>query len=401
VHLFPILLIAVTAAADAEFEIRTLDGQSASGSLVSIDAEKIVTNTSDGPRTFPFAELAAVGRQPAPAVSPRGATLWVELADDTALAATEYLVKSGTATIRLVGGESCDVPAAAVRSVRFGPPERYDPKLTKQWTELAGGKPAGDLVVVRRDEALDYLEGVLRDVDADTCHFELDGEVIAVKRAKVEGLVYAHPKERELPAAVGKLALVDGSRLLIHKLNLADGKLSVSTPLGAAVEMPLDQVARFDFSSGKLAYLSDLEPDAVEFTPFIRFQQPPAGLLEFYRYRRDVGFENTPLRMDGKVHKKGLALASRTTLVYKLTDDYRLFRATAGIDDSTRETGSVRLAIKGDGKVLWESEVRGTEPPHKLELPVDGVKRLEILVDYGENLDVGDWLDLGDAHVTK
>jgi alpha-galactosidase len=147
--------------------------------------------------------------------------------------------------------------------------------------------------------------------------------------------------------------------------------------------------------------LSDLEPESVEFTPLFGFKQSPPGLLEYYAYRRDVGFAKNPLRLDGKVYQKGLALASRTKLAYKLPGKFRVFRATVGIDDSVRETGSVKVEIKGDGKRLWQSDVRGSEPARELELEISGVRRLEVVVDYGEGLDVGDRLDLAEAQVTK
>ncbi|REK09425.1 MAG: hypothetical protein DWQ37_18480 [Planctomycetota bacterium] len=393
------ILATALAATTADFDVRTLDGQSASGRLTSLDAGGLVLETADGPRTFALADLATVNPQ-TPAGTRRDAALWVELVDDTGLAADEYTVKSGKASIRSPLGET-ELPAAGVRWVRFGAPERYDPKLTEQWREIVASQPASDLLVVRREEALDYLEGVLRDIDAETCQFELDDEVIPVKRSKIAGLVYAHPQQRALPESVGMLVAADGSRLPILEARLVDDTLKLTTPVGASFEVPLERIARLDFSSGKLAYLSDLEPEKVEFTPLVGFAEPSDALLDFYHYRRDKGFAGQPLRLEGKVFKKGLSLISRTQLVYRLPDDYRLFRATAGIDDATRETGSVQLVIKGDGKTLWESEVRGVDPPHKLELPVEGVKRLEILADYGESLDVGDRLDLGDAHVTK
>ncbi|NJK41103.1 MAG: hypothetical protein HC934_06675, partial [Acaryochloridaceae cyanobacterium SU_2_1] len=53
-------------------------------------------------------------------------------------------------------------------------------------------------MVVRKNDALDYLEGVLGDVDENTCQFEHEREVISVKRPKIEGLVYAHPRPAEL-----------------------------------------------------------------------------------------------------------------------------------------------------------------------------------------------------------
>jgi hypothetical protein len=66
-----------------------------------------------------------------------------------------------------------------------------------------------------------------------------------------------------------------------------------------------------------------------------------------------------------------------------------------------RDSGSVHLVIAGDGKTLWEGDIRGTDPPQELEVGIEGVKRLEITADYGDDLDIGDYLDLCEARVTK
>jgi hypothetical protein len=48
-----------------------------------------------------------------------------------------------------------------------------------------------------------------------------------------------------------------------------------------------------------------------------------------------------------------------------------------------------------------ESDVRGSDPPQNLDLDVAGVRDLEILVDFGGDLDIADHLDLADAKVVK
>lgn len=396
-----ILLAAALVTGADTFEVQTLDGQSAAGQIAALNPQELVLETDQGPATFALANLAVLARQPAAPISTRGANLWVELIDGSSLAGVEFTVASTTARIGLTGDATLELPTRSIRWVRFGAPDRYDPKLTKQWSEIAATKAAGDLLVVRKSGALDYLEGVLRDADAETCHFELDGDDVPVKRAKIEGLVYAHPQPVELALPIGQLVAIDGSRWQAQRLELADGRVTVSTPAGTSHVVPLADVARFDFSSGKIVYLSDLEPESVAFTPLFGFEQPPQGLLEFYAYRRDTGFEHQALRLDGTVYRKGLSLASRTELVYKLPGKFRLFRATVGVDDNVRATGSVRVEIKGDDKTLWQADVRGTEPAQELELDISGVKRLAIVADYGEALDVGDRLDLAEVRVTK
>jgi NPCBM/NEW2 domain len=401
VLMIDLILTVVLAAGPVPFEAQTLDGQRVAGPIISLNAQELALETDAGRSALPLTKLAVLVQKPAPPIAEDRAELWIELIDGAALGAADLTVANGNAKLRLAGDATREIPTKLIRTVRFGAAANYDPKLTKQWSEITQIKAAGDLLVVRKNGAIDYIEGVLGAVDADTCHFEVDGEVIPVKRAKVEGLIYAQPRAVELPDPIGKLVVADGARLPLHKVELAGDEISLSTPAGLSLTLPIASVVRFDFSSGKIVYLSDLEPESVEFTPLFGFKQSPPGVLEYYAYRRDVGFANNPLRLDGREYKKGLALASRTTLEYKLPGKFRVFRGTVGIDDSVRETGSVKIEIKGDGKTLWQADVRGSEPATALELEIAGVKRLEIVVDYGEGLDVGDRLDLAEAQVTK
>lgn len=385
-------------AATAPFEAQTLDGQSARGELKAASAAEVVLSTDGGDVSLPLdklATLAPVGGKE----TQRPGDFEIRLTDGAIIVAEDYQAKSGKAACKLAAESFVEVPTTAVRSVRLVP--LTEPALQKQWAEISEMKPAGDLLVVNKNGALDYLEGIVRSFEGATCQFELDGETIDVPRAKITGIVYAAAKKSDPPESIGTMVLTGGSRLPLRSLKLEGENLAIESPAGVKLTVPITETLRFDFSGGKIAYLSDLEPESVQFTPLVGFAEPPQALLGYFEYRRDRGFDDGPLKLDGKEFRKGLSLASRTELAYRLPDTFRLFRATVGIDDATRESGSVLLSIKGDGKPLWEGEVRGTEPAKQLELEVSGIRRIEILADYGEGLDVGDRLDLGDAHVTK
>ncbi len=101
------------------------------------------------------------------------------------------------------------------------------------------------------------------------------------------------------------------------------------------------------------------------------------------------------------MYAKGLAIRSRTEMTYRLPDGMRRFTAIAGIDPQSAGQGRVALEIRADGKMLWEGPVNGLEPPVPIDLELKGARRLQLLVDYGENLDYGDRLHLVEACVTK
>lgn len=396
-----LLLTAILLAGAGDFESQTLDGKAAVGQLVELNDQQVVLQTADGRSTFALAALATLTSKGVAAPEDKKATLWVELVDASGLAATEYTVHGGTAKVTLTGKTTLEIPTRTIRWVRFSPPLDHDAKLARQWSDITETNASGDLLVVRKNGELDYLEGVQGDIDAEICKFELDKELVPVKRPKVEGVVYFHSTVASLPDAIGQLHALDGSHVLLHSATLGDGAVQVASPGGVSTSWPLDQITRLDFTSGKIAYLSDLKPESASYVPFLGFKADVPSLAEFYAFRRDESFEQNPLRMDGKTYRKGLALQSRTVLTYKLPGKFRVFNAVVGIDDSVRDGGSVYLEIKGDGKTLWKGEVRGTEPARALELELGGTKRLEIVADFGEDLDIGDRLDLAEARVMK
>jgi hypothetical protein len=100
-------------------------------------------------------------------------------------------------------------------------------------------------------------------------------------------------------------------------------------------------------------------------------------------------------------HAKGLAIHSRTLLIYRVPAGVRRFQALAGIDESVRTGGHVRLEVRGDNRELFNAPVVAGQEPVEIDLDVAGVERLKILVDFGQQLDIGDSLHLCRARLTK
>ena len=231
-----LLLSVALMGAAADFEAQSLDGQTTVGQIASLDAHQVVLRSDTGDATLPLSSLAALARRDANTDARRKAKLWVELVDGSGLAAVDYAVKGDTARLTLCSGVVAEMPSHNVRWVRFSAPASGDDKLDKQWSDIIATKATADLLVVRKNGALDYLEGVQGDVDADTCSFELDKEVIPVKRPRVEGIVYFRRAGAELPEAVGQLATADGSHLALRAIELKDAAVHATPPGGVAFD---------------------------------------------------------------------------------------------------------------------------------------------------------------------
>ncbi len=391
---------ALIAAPGPQVEVRTLDEKSAVGELIALDAQQAVVQTAGGRASFAISNLHSIALK-AGAPSSEKPVASVELVDRSRLSAKDLQVTQGVAKITLPGGHSVDVAIKVIRAARFRDPAESNDALSSQWSEILRAPATGDVLVIRKAAALDFLTGVIGEVDAQNVKFELDKEPLTIKRDKVEGLVYFHSTEPALADPMCEVVAADGSRLRAASVGLADSTLKITTVAGLELSLPLAASSRLDFSAGNMLYLSDLEAESIKTESYFGLKEDLPALKQLLEPRRDIGFDQGPLTLDGRTYSKGLALHSRTLAVYRLPGSFPKLKTIVGIDDAAPEGGSVKVEIKGDAKLLWEATVQAGEKSQPVEIDVAGVKRLQILVDFGDNLDLGDQLDLCEARLTK
>ena len=383
------------AAGPPTVQVQPLSGEVANGTLVELSPQRIGLETDHGRLTLETERVVAlspVNVAAAPAGQPAA---WVDLTDGSTLVVAS--ITSAGGTTRLGFGDQ--LPSRAVVAVRF---QAHAATTVAEWARLQESEASGDVLVVRKGSSLDFHRGILREIGPATVRFEVDGEVLPVKREKVFGVIVYQAAARNLPESVCRLAEANGSTWDVHTIGLDDGQVQWTTPLGLTIKRPVSELAKIDFSQGKIVYLSNLKPESVEWTPYIAAGKPLASWSEFFRPRNDQSLRSGPLELGGQTYKKGLALHSRTTMVYRLPGRFHRFKAIAGIDDRFRPRGNVRLVIRGDEQVLLTLTVAGTdEQPQPIDVDLSGARRLTILVDFGDDLDVADHLDLCEARIVK
>lgn len=395
-----LLLTTLLVLGDVPVEVRPLAGPSLRGELVEFSAEAIVVQTPDGPQRLDVASLWELAVTGAAQSSDRPATVWIELVDGSLIHAERYTAAAGLASVTTTGDRPLSIRTALIHAVRFRD-YASAPQIGDLWRQLVAVPAGGDSLVVRRGDRLDQLTGAIRDVTDEIVQFEADGELVQAKRAKLEGLVYYHPASGDLPPRAALVAEASGTQWSARSLRVADGRLELVSVAGLPVSLPLSDLTRIDFSSGNSAWLDAWEPESVEWRPFIDSRVPGGLLARWFEPRGGSSPGGAPLRLGGQSYDRGLQLHSRTELVYRLTEDYRQLQALVGIDDRVRPAGDVRLVIRGDDRELFNQAVTGSDEPLPLSLDITGVRRLRILVDFGQQLDIGDWLNLCEARITK
>ncbi len=393
-----IFFAAILAVAGPEVQVGTVDGVTHKGSLQRLSVDKLTLATPEGDVSLPLEQLltvTAVARLP-DVKDVEAQMAWIELVDGSRIGATELTIKDGQASLAS-GSRTDQIPVAVIRSIRFSKPD----ETANSWPAEIADEPATDLLAVRKKDSVDFMEGAIEGVTSEHVLFKVDGETIPVKRAKVDGFILAHKAADKLPDAVAVVQDGAGWKLRAKAVLLDEGTLKVITPSGEEFTRPISGVTEIDFASGRIAYLSDLEPDSVQWTPFLDTGNTPKAIAQYYAPRRDDGREHQPIRVGGKVYAKGMSLYSRTQLVYRLPAGMKKFQATAGIDDSVRDAGNVVLQISADGKRLFDQSIAGKDAPVDINLDIAGAKRLIILVDFGNDGDAGDYLNLADARMLK
>ncbi len=412
-----IVLLLASWVSAAEVVATRLDGGTISGTLQSWDDKQAVIDTATGQQRLPTNELLSLRWEPsAPIESADSHPLGqVELIDGTLLPINDIECRGTKAILtlhRTMPSPNKEVlPKKIVAAVRL---QTLEPQAAKQWQEIRDLDAAADvLVVAKRDgESLDYVECVIGDVTPDKISIELDGDEQRVDRKKVAGIIYYRRNDapHETRFAVRGRSGFQANAVAAHA---ADGVIRLTTAAGPEIDWPLDDIYVADFSAGKLLYLSDMEPASQQWTPLVGLPSAAAVAARYGEPRRDQSAYGGSLTLPAdevspglstdamRTFAKGLAIRSRTELVYRLPAGFRRFNAVAGIDPAARASGNVRFEILGDDRPLLQIDVAGPDSAHDIDLDVAGVKRLKIVVDYGTNLDTGDWLNLCDAKLVK
>lgn len=406
-----------------DVRVMLLDGRIQQGQLVSLSAENVVLTDSEGATSsLPIADVMQVlvtasGEQPEK--QPSSDELQLVLRDGSSVPISQAEATADDVTATAAGLGDLKLGRAFVRAVRLQPlKDEWQP----QWNAFLERRNEKDLLIVaKRDgSGLDFLAGIVSSIGAEEVPFLLDGDQIPVPRSRVFGVLFA-AAESTADAVAGSavLSLTDGSTLGVSAVSMNEQQLQVTTTWGQTLQIVADRLSEIDFSSGRLHYLSDLEPLSERYygldppglewgSLFAADQETRTGLSAQWRMSRDR-FPNNgrpPLTLRGRVFRKGVCIFPRASIDYALDGRYSRFTAVVGVDDDVafnQQKGQpvtvVELRIEADGKPVFQKLVQALDEPIELDLPMSGVTTLTVIVDFGDGHSTCDYLDLADARL--
>jgi NPCBM/NEW2 domain-containing protein len=397
VVLFAISLVSTT---PPVFMAKTVDGRQVRGTLSDWNQQALTLREGDRQRQLPLDQLLSIVPDQATAPAPASDVVSVVLTGGSVIAAQSYQAEAESAKVTTSRTRILNLPPASVDHVRF---RDVSPAQEQPWNEILEKGTDQDMLVIASGDTLDYLGGIVRAVREQEIDFELDGDVLPVRRSKVFGIRYYRSGREQAARPLARLTDDTGSTWCLQRVTLTEpeGEILLETTEGLRMTLTLGAVAQIQFAGTGLVFLSDLTADSYRWTPYFGREGSIPALERLYRPRRDMTLDSSPIMLDGIQYERGLALHSRTEMTYRLPEPFERFQALAGIDDRLRPQGNVQLRILGDDRLLYEATIAGTDSSLPIDVSLKGVRTLTIVADFGSNLDLGDHLILAEAKLLK
>jgi len=239
----------------------------------------------------------------------------------------------------------------------------------------------------------DSTGGVVESIGPESVVFNCKVGKLTLAAGTLSGRTFSQTlKPWTAPAETcARLTLTDGT-VLVGALKGAGDKLSV-TAAAAKFDVTRKTVSSIEMLNTKRVFLSDLEPAYIKETPYFD---------RVWNWQRDRSVWGRELTIAGIKYPKGIGMHARCQLDYDLAGKYRVFLTDLGIDAETAGAGDCVAVVYGDGKPLTEAlRLTGKSGARKIKLDVSTIKRLSLLVDFGENTDAGDHVTWGNARLVR
>jgi hypothetical protein len=249
-------------------------------------------------------------------------------------------------------------------------------------------EPDNEDTVYLRDknkpEEIRSVSGKISSLDEETLSFVFRGQERSITRDRVVGLVFKHASRPD-PASPGTYQVVEvqGGQKLPARIKSISDNVSFDLIGGGTLTPPRDVVRTMRVENGRRIDLTRVSPSAEEAIPYF-------GLK--LSHKLNTNFSGKPIVLyNEQKYERGLAVHSKSRLHYKLNPNCESFQATFGLMMPGGKLGDVTARVLGDGKVIWEQDnITAATGAVDVDVPLKGVERLILEVDFGGGQNVGD-----------
>lgn len=397
----------------ATWQIELADGQTIAADSWCLQNEKIRIGSAAAQQAW---EINAVQRvtNSQRDVGQVAAVWQIGLRDGGLLLCRDFSSRDRTLRFHLACGCPAELPLSEVRFVRRID-QRGQPLAASEWEgRLAGDLPEGDLLAVKREAGLRWIEGYVGAIDADSVEMTIADKTAPIPLDRIEGLIF---ESKPLLTKVSPQVTVefwDGGRLQLAQLACDAENLLAVTLRGSTMSLPLHHVKAVDWGTHRRQWLSDLTPSTLDWQPLLASGATAPALRRFNLPRLDRSVDGLPLALEIRRREvlqeiaeietfpRGVAMPGGSRIAFPLNGEFRKMTGILGMAPMPVRS-QVRVFISGDGRELFNHVFDPQVEPWAIpiNLDVSGVKRLLFVVDYHDGTSVGDLIHFCQAELWK
>ena len=371
--------------AEIDVRIKTVDREAVAGRLIALSYRSgaILTIDNNQRKRIPFAEIVRLtADRVAPSTSPHdfvielagGDRLHGQLADGDGETVIVDTLDLGRIPLPLELLERIDSPRARQAAYRD----------SVEWLDRTGSTDEDRILLTNGD----IVRGFITVVSVDGIAIESGLGETMVPHGTIVAARFAAPRSPSPNLPYQVLALRASGRLTVTNLDWSGDVVKVNAFGGSRIVIEAERIAGVEMFGGRWEWLSLHRPISYQHTPMLSMG---------WDYVRDRNVLGKPLTVAGKTYERGIGVHSRASLTFDLGGKYREFVSAFGIDDDSGPHADVAVSILVDGRQRFQqSHVRRGKLHDVVRLDVTEAKRIELIVDFGDNGDIQDrfnWIE--------
>jgi hypothetical protein len=397
-----LVALVLLAAAAPGAEIYPLKGDAIKGDIVRVTDTEVVFKQGDKQVTRPVKEVLRIDFRDV--AKPAAGTTWtqVELTDGTVLLASKWLLKKRELELTLLAGPVIKLPIAMVSNIlNQGNVDTHQ----RDWKTRLFNTRGREAVVVKSEGIISNLDATLGDGDeagtSITFAVTIEGETSTQTRklSTIHGLIFKHVLDTKASKVTCKLLDTMQDVVMVSSLVSKEGGFTVTTPGGAKLDFTNEQIARLDYTKGRLDYLSELKP--IKLVQKSNLDED--GKPDQWHVYTNTNLNKGTLTLGGVTYKYGLAVKPYVEMTWDLKGEYRELSMVIGIDDNVSAVGGTTIVFERDGKEIATETISSEDKKRHKEvtLNIRDAQKLRIIVKSDGEFDTSRHLDLADAKVSK
>ncbi len=376
--------------------VSTIAGPSVEGRLESIGAEDVVVATDSGTRRLAISDLRRLDCQSVGVVADQAHSVRVQLTDGSHLLGDALVSEGGLASVESPAGP-ISMPTQRLAWVAWSRPANA-PELggPPPWLAAVPRAAGADLVVIARDEKIEFVECAIAGIEAENVQVILEGEKIPVRIEKILGLVWLRPTASENSPPTTALVTVQGGILRAASLEWSRERFAVRLPESSTsversagegrehidvVQLPPSLLVAVDYAAGRQISLAVLPTERLDVEPFFGELLRLEAIAGFFKPRL-VDHEWRGLdaeAAEGGGTPPSLLLRPRTQISWRLPSDAR--RLTGEFVGLPPAVASSVVVLEADDREVFRGVVEA-ERLVPIAIDVVGVRRLRLTVDF-------------------